>query len=191
MKYSKLIISLAVLFASIHAHAITINDTGVVGIFIQNGSENANVDNVTNWANYLLSLGADTSDTFDANGDGTTEDYQTSSVDYNGFVSDGIRTNGATADVSSYEWVVGKYDGLNAGYVMFNVSDYLGTYSGSTIPEYSFSIWGENDSQYQLSNITGYGTNPSPTPTPTPDSGATIALMGIALAGLGFLKRRR
>ena len=168
--------------------ALTIDDLGVVGT-IDAGNQNASVSNVTEWANYLLGMDGNDSETTDGNSspDGVTEIYQTSNTNYDGTVSGGIRINESTPDVSSYEWVVAKYDGQNAGYVMFNVNDYLDAYTVTTIPEYSHSIWGNDEEQYQLSNITGYGT--SDVPLPVPDSGATVALMGIALAGLGFLKR--
>ena len=164
------------------AMALTINDSGVVGT-IDAENQNASLTNVTDWANHLLGMDDNASKTIDGNSspDGVTEIYQTSNTNYDGTVSGGIRINESTPDVSSYEWVVAKYNGQNAGYVMFNVND------ATTIPEYSYSIWGNDEEQYQLSNITGYGTSDSD--LPVPDSGATVALMGIALAGLGFLKR--
>ena len=121
------------------AMALTINDSGVVGT-IDAENQNASLTNVTDWANHLLGMSINAIETTDGNSptDGVEENYQTSNTyDYDGTVSGGIRIDGSTPpDVSSYEWVVAKYNGQNAGYVMFNVND------ATTIPEYSYSIWG-------------------------------------------------
>ena len=158
--------------------ALTINDPGVVGT-IDSGTQNASVDNVTEWANFLLGLGANETVTADGNTplDGVTEDYATSSTDYSDTLTGGLRINGATPDVSGYEWVLGKYDGKNAGYVLFNMADY----GGSSIPEFSYSIWGDNPEQYQLSNVTVFGRVPEP---------SSMLLLGFGLIGLAGFRRK-
>ena len=91
--------------------ALTINDPGVVGS-IEAGTQDASVDNVTEWANYLLGLvGLGTTATADGNTplDGSTENYANSNTtDYSGTLTDGLRINGSTPDVSGYDWVLGK-----------------------------------------------------------------------------------
>jgi hypothetical protein len=141
-------------------------------------SEPANVDARTAFANYLLSLGANTTSTTDANSNGNTEDYETSSTDYNGTLSGGVDA-GAILDVSAYTWVLAKYDGRNGGFVLFNVAD-----AGGTIPEFSNPLWGAaGTQQYQLSGVTAFGG------TSVPDGGSTMLLLGAALTGLGTLRR--
>jgi hypothetical protein len=176
---------LAACLLSGQAFALTIDDAGVVGS-VDAGTQSADVDNVTEWANYLLGLGTNTSVTVDGNIplDGATEIYETGGNDYSGTLTGGTRVNGSTPDITSFEWVMGKYDGQNAGYVLFNVDDYLAAYGGSTIPEFSYSVWGSNPGQYQLSNITGFGSRDVPEP-------GTLLLLGAGLAGIGFARRKK
>lgn len=98
-------------------------------------------------------------------------------------------TPGEYSGISGYDYVMGKYDGTNAGYILY----FLDGEDNSAIPQYSFSIWSnvnQSDQSYEISHWTGFNAiSTDPIPDPVPDSGATVALMGIALAGLGFLKR--
>lgn len=163
--------------------ALSLTDPGVVGS-IEAGTQSGDVENVTEWANHLLDLGASQTETADGNIplDGDTENYATSSTDYNGDLSGGTRIDGATpTGLDAFEWVVGKYDGQNAGYVLFNMSDF----GGDTIPEFSFDIWGTHAGQYQLSNITGYGGT-----TTVPEPASTL-LLGLGLAGVAFFGRKK
>lgn len=185
MKFCRVMLTTAGVVAfALNANALLINDPGVVGS-IEAGTQSADVDNVTEWANFLLDLAANRITTTDGNvpPDNTTENYETSSTDYVGTLAGGVRVNGATPDITAYTWVVGKYDGQNAGYVVFNVADYLAAAAPgtTTIPEFSYSIWGTSPDQYQLSNITGYGQ--------VPDGGLTAIILGIACLGLHGFRR--
>ena len=181
-----LLTTFAVLVAGVMgANALSINDTGVVGT-IEAGTQNAGQasGNETEWANYLLGLGDSVTTTVDGNTpvDGTTENYATSSTDYNGTLTGaGTRINSATPDVSSYTWVLAKYDGQNAGYVLFYMPDY-----GTSVPEYPANLWTTTADQYQLSHVTAWGGGG----TTVPDAGATLALMGLALMGLEGVRRK-
>ena len=168
-----------------YSDGMQINDCGIVGT-VDAGTQNASVDNVTDWANYLLNLGINASVTADGNVplDNVTEDYQTNSIkDYDPsgtlVLSGGTRVNGATPRIDVFEWVMGKYDGKNAGYVLFNVADYMEKTGSMNIPEFSYSIWGSNAEQYQLSNITGFGGTPISAP-------AVLMIMSLGLFGVGF-----
>ena len=162
--------------------ALTINDTGVVGIIENPFNQNAEVDNVTEWANYLLGLVAPDSGFADADGDGSDEYYMTGPTEYSGTLTDGLRIDGATpTDLDMYEYVLGKYDGQNAGWVLFNMA----AYGGDSIPEFSDDLWTNRAGEgYQLSNVTVFGAAPVPEP-------GTIVLMGLGLVGLAGMGRKR
>lgn len=161
------------------ANALTINDPGVVGS-IYTGTQSSNVPNEIDWANYLLGLGANASPTADGNTplDGATEDYATGVNDYNGTLTGGTQV-GPGADLSAFLWVLGKYNGQNAGYVLFYMPDY-----GTSIPQYPASLWTTNPTQYALSHATGFGKRS------VPDGGLTVTLLGLALGGLAYVRRK-
>lgn len=163
---------------------LTLSDAGVVGT-IDSGTQSHSVPMETQWANYLLGLAANASVTADGNSpaDGVTEKYATSSTDYNAVLTGGTRIDGATPNVSGFEWVLGKYDGKSAGLVLF----YMPTWGGTTIPEFSYSIWGNNAEQYQLSHITGYGDRQ----VPEPSSLALVMVGAVMVAGAARARRLR
>ena len=173
--------------------ALTINDTGVVGaidhcdnetlITANTGCVNANDDTTLALGNYLLGLGADATDVVaNANGDDLVEIYWTSSTDYNGTLTDATRVNGSLTGWTGFEYVMAKYDGQKAGFVMFNVADYLAAY-GDSLPEFSYSIWGNNAEQYQLSNWTGFNATSVPEP-------GTAMLLGLGLISLVGMRKK-
>jgi hypothetical protein len=158
------------LFSSQAVAVLTIEDAGVVGT-IEGGPQAANVATVTPWAQFLL----DQDNGYDDTVSGIHYTTRTTPPEYDGTLTGGTRIDGSKINITGFEWVLGKYDGQNAGYVLFNVSDW----GGATIPEYSYSIWGNNAEQYQLSNITGWGGTPVPEPS-------TLLLLGVGIAGVGF-----
>jgi len=185
MKYSKLIISLAVLFASINAHAITIidpsgtyNGLGVGGIdtfkAFTTTLHDSSPEAEKAWAEGILGG----SITLTLEGEYKEEDvsiYETIDAAENVY---------AFQLISPFDYYIVKNSTVWALYQ--NVADFhwavFEAVEGLNV----------NDATTTISHYTGFGTPPSETPGPdVPDSGATIALMGIALAGLGFLKRRR
>jgi hypothetical protein len=176
---------LACALFAIPASALTLTTPGVVGA-IYTGTQPSPASNELAWANYLLGLGANATVTVDAPGDSdpATEQYRTSATDYNATLSGGTQVPGnnaqpSTYNVSAYSWVLAKYDGKNAGYVLFYVPDTNGTISG-----YSNPLWGSKPGQYALSHYT-YFTSA----TRTPDGGATLLLLGLALSGIGAGRR--
>jgi len=187
-KYTSWAVAIGLVLSAAPASALSINDAGVVGT-VEAGTQNSNPLNETEWANYLLSLGATTTATTDGNTppDGATETYETGTNNYDGTLSTGTQS-GAVGDndpipnVAGAEYALVKYDGQNAGYVLFNVADFDG--GSGDLPEFSFPIWGKEE-QYRVSHVTTFGGKT----TTVPDGGATLILLGAALSGLGAARR--
>jgi hypothetical protein len=156
--------------------------SGLVGT-ADNGGGATSVANELIWANQILALAA-----------GTTElDYMSTGVDYRTHDTDeytGVLTGGvqhqfaddANMVAAGTEYVLGKYDGQNAGYVLF----YLGG-AASTIPAYSDDIWTNiQGAGYQLSHYTAFGDGTTSLSEP-----GTLGLMMIGMMGVGAFRRRR
>lgn len=103
--------------------------------------------------------------------------YVTSSVyDYSGTIlGAGIKTDvldnkdgGAIYIAGGWDFAIAKYDGKNAGWVMFALGG-----QDAWIPRFSHSFWGVDGDQYQVSNFTVF--NPIPEPT-TMIAGALLLL---------------
>lgn len=92
-----------------------------------------------------------------------------------------LNGTGTSIDLGTtgYEYLFAKYDGPNAGAEVWFVGGQTGVI---TIP--AVGLAGQN---YGLSGWTLF--TPGGTPPPIPDSGSTVALLGVALSGLGALRR--
>ena len=132
------------------------------------------------YVNYLLSLGANANSTSDG------ERFMTGPTDYNGTVTKLESQNGTgQSSVSGWDYLFVKYDGPNAGaivYVLngdsFNIAanmNGLVTPTGATTTK----TWNGGVSGWTL-----YGAHS------TPDGGSTLALVGLAMAGLGLARRK-
>jgi hypothetical protein len=182
------------------AYALSLTSPGVVGA-IDTGTQSSNPTNEAAWASYLLFLGANADVTTDAPGSAPapvcatcpndsssdTERYRTSSTDYAFEVlSGGVQTQtsgGANIDLSgsTAKYVLAKYDGQNAGYVLFAVAGL----AGGSLPGLSDSLWTNiQGNGYAISHYTLFGNG-----TNVPDGGTTLTLLGLALAGLGAIRR--
>jgi hypothetical protein len=158
---------------------------GIVGIYSLNGA-NANSDPTTETqiANQILALGANAT-LSNAAPAGVPSEYLTGPVDYNGVLSLGVQ--GTACDDNSITCVqvpagtlyaLGKYDGINAGYVLFYIPAF-----GTTLPMSSLDFWSNTAGQgYALSHATTFGHT-------VPDGGSMAMLLGMALIGLGGLRR--
>jgi hypothetical protein len=160
------------------AFAITLNDPGVVGT-VTDGAP-ADTDSEVVYVNTLLSLAANVTTTIDG------ELYKTSSTDYTGSVSatGAVKMNttdaGFSLTVSGYTYVLAKYDGNNGGSVLWYLNG-----ATFTLPETSEPLWTNPGGEgYGISHWTGFGG----TPPSVPDAGSSLALIGVAMAGLGFMR---
>jgi len=93
---------------------------------------------------------------------------------------------------AGWRWVLVKYDGQNAGYVLLPLRN-----QASTIPEYPWKLWTENQTQYQISHYTLFdGPTPPPGDDPpdddppnVPEGGVGLGLLGLTLAGMGLFRK--
>jgi hypothetical protein len=163
-------------------NALTLNDPGVVGT-ATGASGAASPTERTFIAQTLLNM--DANDSLLAFGD-PARDYFTSMTNYDGTITTSQEFIGTTIVPAGWEYALAKYDGTQAGYVLFN----LAAFGSMTLPEYSFSIWGSNPEQFQISNFLAFNTNGGDIPG-VPDGGSTLALMGVAFAVLGLVRSRK
>jgi hypothetical protein len=187
--YISAIVLLVVSMVSSQAFAILIDDAGVVGTIDHcdvSGCENSNTTTETAMANYLLGLAVNSSDTVDVNSNGIFETYQTGSNDYSGTLAGAFQDDsGALTGWTGYEYVLGKYDGQNAGFILYNVEDFLAAF-GDSLPEFSDPIWVNGQEQgYQLSHWTGFNATTTSVPAP----GAAF-LLGLGLIGLVGMRKK-
>lgn len=173
------------------AYALTINDTGVVGAFSGETAPNSSVPEELAAAQHLLDMAINTLDPLGCSLSGNSACYATGDNDYSGTLSGGVQvqnTGVLNAAALSSAFVLGKYDGPNAGYVLFHVADWVAV-NGTSIPSTSATIWLNNqDNGYGLSHYTYFGSNGGG--DPVPDGGTTLMLLGVAFGGLGMLRRR-
>jgi hypothetical protein len=169
---------------AVNASAVTIDDNGVVGAFTSGSVEGpGNPPEAEDAAaEFLLDMLSNTefpnpcslSNTTGVcfhtsdNGDGTG---------YSGNLGTPVKVDNNSTDVAGWTWVLGKYDGPNAGYILFYIPDW-----GNTIPSNPSTIWGTGE--FGLSHTLRWGT------VSVPDGGATLMLLGAALSGLGLMRRR-
>lgn len=99
-----------------------------------------------------------------------------------------INTDGQIVIPAGYAYVLVKYDGDKAGYVLYATGG-----GASELPQSPYSIWGKNDTQYAISGWTGYNVlTPNPgSEVPEPASVAVWALLSLCCGGFVSKMRRR
>jgi hypothetical protein len=181
LKYALLFSSLICnpAFSTVISGPLDYNTAGVVGT-ADGGTASANVATVTIYAQHILDMLHTSTDTFGS----PAVYYETATTEYSGTLSGGFRCSTTVcaggAVTAGFDYVLAKYDGQSAGYVLFSLDGLA-----STIPQYPHTFWTDNTTQYGLSNWTGFVSSTS---IPAPN---ILALLGIALLGLGFARRKR
>ena len=111
-----------------------------------------------------------------------TQNYRNSTLfDYSATLSSPVQRSGLIVP-PGYEYVLAKYDGQNAGYVLFHVPTF-----GSTLPQYPANFWTSQPTKWAISHFTTFDTT---TIAEVDDGGATAALLAMALCGLAIAWRR-
>jgi hypothetical protein len=91
-----------------------------------------------------------------------------------------ISTTASTITVAGgWQYALVKYDGPNAGSVLF----FLPTF-GNTLPNYPFNFWTTNTTQWNVSGYVLYNS------IPVPDGGLTVMLLGLGVGGLALFSRK-
>lgn len=169
------------------ASPISLNTPGVVGVADMNSANQpANDPERLVLAQAILDLvglGTFTPSPYPAD-DSNVIGYRNSTLyDYSGTLVTGFTNTTTNIVTAGYDYVLAKYDGPNAGYVLF----YIPTY-GTTLPQTaSFAYWDKDKdgvpNEYGLSGWTVYNR------TTVPDGGSVAMLLGAALVGLAGLRR--
>ncbi len=189
------VLALAALVAFVpaaSADTISLSTSGVVGLndmnsFNDNASDDvrlAYAQQILNLpANFKTDLSADPGIQYPAN-DSDIVGYQTGPVDYNALLTVGIKKDNTNLVDAGWTYALAKYDGQNAGYVLF----YLPTY-GTTLPANAgFVDWDKTSAagvphEYGLSGWITFNR------TTVPDGGSMAMLLGMALMGLAGVRR--
>ena len=187
MKKKLATIAAAIAFAcslSSNASALTINDPGVVGTVNGVSGDGGSLPAELVLAQNILNLATGVND-YQYAGD-TAHYYDASTTDYSGTLSGGVAGKVQDLTVTGVDYVLAKYDGQSAGYVLFYVGG--GTY---TLPQFSYTIWGTDPGQYEISGYTSFtATGCTNCPPSVPDGGSTIILLGSVLVAFGMAARK-
>lgn len=98
-----------------------------------------------------------------------------------------VGNNSGTGYIASgYQYVIAKYGGPTGGggggggYILF----YLGGESVE-LPQFSYALWGNNATQYNISDYTEFNTSVTPVPEPSTIFAAALLLMPL---GMGIFR---
>jgi hypothetical protein len=166
---------------------ITINSPNIVGAHDVVAGESSSDVHETDVANTLLGMDAGLNQPAPPFSNGG---YVTSNTEYGtGGIGSPTATfgfkgaAGITHVNSGWEYAMAKYDGPNAGYVLF----YLGG-QDADLPNLPYSLWGNvNDTGLSLSHYTVFNAVPEPT---TMIAGALL-LLPFGASTLRFLRKNR
>lgn len=173
--------------SNVYGASITLDDRGVVGIADGRAGDNPGSTSMAAVAQEILDLSpagheGDCGTTVEPRAceAGTFFDYAGTLVG-NGVKVD-VASNAAGGPIpiaASYQYAFAKYDGQNAGWVLFDLADY-----GNVLPRFSDIVWTNKQGEgYEISSYTLFN------PITVPDGGSMAMLLGAALLGLGVIRR--
>jgi hypothetical protein len=178
--------ALMLIAAAPQARAITIQqfflDNPNVAGFVKDAVPFGDAARVT-YVNNTLGLGA--------NANGTvigTEEYYTGPTDFSGSVSllDSSTPSEGVATISGWDFLFVKYDGPGGGAVVYALNGASFTIAGNVNDLGAGGITIDGVAlNGGVSGWTAYGTHQS-----VPDGGSAIALLGMSMVGVEFLRRK-
>lgn len=185
------------------AFGLTIDDLGVVGIVDANDKNTpSDPENEFEFAQIIFDLSAN--EVQNGVGDYLGLIFKASKHDYAATLDASLLTDPANSSLfmkteygnadgetplsgdfvdipDGYEYAMAKYDGKNAGWVLFALNDV--TTDG--IPVSSASIWtNDQEEGYEISHLTAFNVSS------VPDGGSVLAMLGASLLGLAWFRSR-
>lgn len=133
----------------------------------------------------LLNLGANQDVTMVVGS--TSTEFITFATDYNGTVITSSSDSGGAGDQvgSGWDYVIAKYDGKNAGYILF----YLGG-QAANIPQDPDNFW-TTTGQYGISGWTAFNATTSSVPEPSTVVAGALLLLPLGVSALRILRKDR
>jgi len=160
---------------------MTIDGSHIVGIIDTTGDGGGGLgseDNEIVAAQALLDLAMGGTTTIDSNVYNAN-----TAIDFSGILTDFFKPDGTplshkSRTVSGYDFVMGKYDGPNAGYVLFS----LAPHDSLLIPQHPTAFWTLGE-QYEISHWVGFNA--------TVSEPGTLLLLGVGLLAIGARRRAK
>lgn len=138
-------------------------------------------------AQILLSMGANQTITQSVGSTSTL--FNTFATDYNGTVNTAVSASGGAGNQvgSGWDYVIAKYDGKNAGYILF----YLGG-EAADLPQYPANFWTSNTEQYGISGWTAFdATTTTSVPEPSTVIAGALLLLPLGVSAIRVLRKGR
>ncbi|HZI33513.1 MAG TPA: hypothetical protein VFF11_14325 [Candidatus Binatia bacterium] len=169
---------------------LTLNSPNIVGIAKgTTGSGQGNWTYESAVAQALLDLGANQLNVSETIYFGSSSDdtlLSTSPTDYNGTVIAGTTSSGGAGQqvASGWDYVIAKYDGKNAGYILF----YLGG-QAADLPQFPNDFWTTKE-QYGISGWTAFNVTSS-VPEPSTIVAGALLLLPFGVSTVRILRKNR
>lgn len=162
------------------SHIVGIIDSTVTGGSVLSGGPTVEMTAAQN----LLNLGLGGTATIGGNlyKANTAIDFSSTLTDYfkpaDSFFPASGPWSTAQLTITGYDFVMGKYDGPNAGYILFSLTDA----DSHVIPEYPDNFW-TTSGKFQISHWVAFNANSVPEPS-------IVALLAMGLLGIVVTRRK-